>query len=148
MFKKIDDNKIRVDNEVIVSTSSKTGITKQGPNAGKPYTMISVSFENNGATFEASTFKKEYIMLEGQEVSGDIIKNAKGYWNFYKDGETKPQSYAQSNDSSYGPDATLLSKLNEILGILHAHFPTASDMVDKKPVDEPTTELVEEEIQF
>ena len=130
----------------VVSANGQTGISKK---TGKPYTKVLLTLERSGQTLDVFSFDAGLINSVGQTVFGNITPSEfRGIteYQFKKAGSYTGGGYTQKQPA-YGTDATLLSKLNEILGILHAHFPTAIDLQEKTE-NKADEELIEEEIAF
>jgi len=114
----------------ILSANSATGITREG----KPWTKVNLLLQrtDNNEQENVIAWGSESIPLVnmvGQIVSGSCFqgKPFKGKTDiiFKWSGAVKQPQPQQSND-------VVIKKLDEILSILHANFPTSLDLVDDK----------------
>lgn len=129
----------------ILNVDSATGVNQQ---SGKPWTRLNMKLQriDNNEIADVVTFGEENMPLVekiGQTVHGFCFLGKE-----YKGVKPTVFKWADAPKVNYEPQsgdftsAQVVSKLNEILGILHANFPTSLDMMDKKE------ETVEEEIEF
>ena len=120
----------------ILNTQTKSGIAKS---TGNPYTKVTLLLqEEDGNQIKAISFDPQLVTLEGQIVEGYTYEkeyNGKVEINFKWAGSTGAPQQAQPKNNA-GP--VILKKLDEILGILKANFPTAIEMSDSIGDDEET----------
>jgi len=122
--------------KILEAVTKKTGTGEKGP-----WALIKIKAEFNGKEYEMTTFDTKVHNCIGKEVQGFVQPSTNEKYPGLTFRMPKGNSYGSSPKMTPETDALLLSKLNEILGILHANFPTAYSVQkeEEPPVEDELT---------